>query len=277
MAQHPPPPHLNPQRLKTSLKMAISKLKFIQEKKTALSKQQRRQLADLLNQGKETSAKIRVENIIRDDIYIELLEYLELYCELLLARISIILDPKRTEIDPSLKEAVSSIIYASPHTELKEISGIRDIFWFKYGNEFGKSVIDNENDEYVPSKIVKRCQVDPPPENLVDLYLCEIAKAYQAPYSGLDNLTESDEEQEDSTLKNSTPATKDDDEDDDDTPSGGQAVKNLEQPIEELTGQTAKEDKPNTSTKSKVKSPVQKEQNEFDALKARFAALKTGK
>lgn len=79
------PPHLNPLRLKTALKMAISKLRFIQEK-TAITKQQRRQLSELLSQGKESSSKIRVENIIRDDIYIELLEILELYCELLLAR-----------------------------------------------------------------------------------------------------------------------------------------------------------------------------------------------
>lgn len=112
MPSHLPTP-LNQTKLKTSLKMAISKLKFIQDKKTALTKQQRRQLADLLNQGKESSAKIRVENIIRDDIYIELLEFLELYCELLLARISIILDQSRTTCDPGLKEAVHSIIYAA--------------------------------------------------------------------------------------------------------------------------------------------------------------------
>lgn len=250
MAQHPPPPHLNPQRLKTSLKMAISKLKFIQDKKTALTKQQRRQLADLLKQGKETSAKIRVENIIRDDIYIEILEFLELYCELLLARISIILDTSRTGVDPSLKEAILSIIYASPHTELKELSGIKDIFLYKYGHEFGRAVLDNEDESYVPSKIVKRCQVDPPPETLVDLYLCEIAKAYEAPYSGLKEEVPEVEETED--------------DDDDDTPSGGQAVKNPEEPIAETAEPEAKPE---------VK-PKAKPQDEFDALKARFAALK---
>ena len=63
------PPHLNPLRLKTALKMAISKLRFIQEKKTAITKQQRRQLSELLSQGKESSSKIRVENIIREYIY----------------------------------------------------------------------------------------------------------------------------------------------------------------------------------------------------------------
>ena len=103
-----PVPPLNATRLKTTLKMAISKLKFLQEKKTALTKQQRRQLADLLTAGKELSAKIRVENIIRDDIYIELLEYCELYCELLLARMLLILDMQRP-LDSGLKDAVRAV------------------------------------------------------------------------------------------------------------------------------------------------------------------------
>jgi vacuolar protein sorting-associated protein IST1 len=47
-------------------------------------------LAQLLETGKEQSARIRVENIIREDLNVELLEILELYCELLLARIGLL-------------------------------------------------------------------------------------------------------------------------------------------------------------------------------------------
>ncbi|ODV81493.1 DUF292-domain-containing protein [Suhomyces tanzawaensis NRRL Y-17324] len=239
-----PVPHLALARLKTSLKMAISKLKFIQEKKTALTKQQRRQLAELLKQGKESSAKIRVENIIRDDIYIELLEYLELYCELLLARITIILDPARTTCENNILEGVLSVIYGASHSELKELITIRDILIHKYGPDFGKRALEN-SDGHVPEKIVKRCQVDPPEETLVNLYLCEIARAYEAPYSGL-KIEEIEEAKKDTG-----------DEDDDDEPSGG--VKEPEAPIAET---------------AKPLSPAAKELSEFDALKARFAALK---
>lgn len=253
-----PPPQLNPTRLKTSLKMAISKLKFIQDKKSALTKQQRRQLADLLNLGKESSAEIRVENIIRDDIYIELLEFLELYCELLLARMSILLDPTRTTCDPGLKEAVQSIIYAAPNTELKELSMIREILIHKYGAEFGKSAISNE-DGAVPNKIVSRCQIEAPSETLVNLYLCEIAKAYLAPYSGLKHLQQDDAEN----------STVDQDSNDDDEPSGGEAIKaeNIE-PIAETTNENGSTQKPVSGTKTKL--------SDFDDLKARFAALKGG-
>ncbi|CAK7891113.1 vacuolar protein sorting-associated protein Ist1p [[Candida] anglica] len=244
------PPPLNIQsKLKISLKTAISKLKFIQDKKTALAKQQRRSLADLLNQGKESSATIRVENLIRDDIYVELLEYIELYCELLLARITLVSDPARTTCDESLKEAIQSVIYASPHTELKEIAAIRDILVHKYGPEFGKSAIENE-DGHVPSKIVSRCEFTPPSEMLVRLYLSEIAKTYNAPYSHLEKSEPKDEEKDNS--------------DDSDDPTGGESLKNLEQPI--AVG--------DSSTVSAPKSAAAAQRDDFDALKARFAALK---
>lgn len=260
MPVHPPPPHLNPLRLKTSLKMAISKLKFIQDKKSAMTKQQRRQLADLLHQGKESSAQIRVENIIRDDIYIELLEYLELYCELLLARITILLDTNRSTIDPSLVEATHSIVYAAPHTELKELTGIRDILVYKFGQEFLASAVENSQNT-VPEKITKRCLVNPPSETLVNLYLCEIAKTYNAPYSGLAEFELAEKEAENNSQ-----------DDDDENPSGGVGVKNLEEPIAVESGVSTEK---TSSIESKPKG--KQELDDFNSLKARFAALKGSK
>ncbi|EGV62839.1 Vacuolar protein sorting-associated protein ist1 [Yamadazyma tenuis] len=241
MPQHPAP--INAVRFRTTIKMAISKLQFIQEKKAALTKQQRRQLADLLSSGKESSAKIRVENIIRDDISIELLEYLELYCELILARLSLIIDNPTCE--ESLLEAVYSVIYSAPHSELKELTQLRELLIYKFGPEFGKKAIENDGG-HVPEKILKRCRIPPPSEELVNLYLCEIAKTYGAPYSGLKDLVSIDDDEKGA------------DSDDHDDPSSGVGVQNLEKPIAE--------------PEEPAKKP--KEVDELDALKARFAALK---
>lgn len=251
----PVPPHLNQLRLKTNLKMAISKLKFTQEKKVALTKQQRRQLAELLKSGKESSAKIRVENIIRDDIYIELLEFLELYCELLLARLNMILD--RPTCDPSLLEAVSSLIYSAQSTDLKELVSIRDILIYKYGTEFGKEALENK-DSHVPDKIVRRCGIEPPSEDLVNMYLVEIALAYNVPYSGLEHFKDDEEEGGD---------------DDNDDGEGGTKEAVLEKgdkekPLAELA------EKPSVAASKPQTKPTPKQQDDFDALAARFAALK---
>lgn len=64
------------------------------------------------------TAKIRVENIINDDIHVELLELLELYCELLIARFGL-LENSVKEPDPGVAEAVCAIIHAAPRSELK--------------------------------------------------------------------------------------------------------------------------------------------------------------
>lgn len=70
-------------KIKVQLKLSISRLRMVQQKDTAVAKQSRRSMAQLLEQGKEESARIRVENIIRSDMNTELLEIIELYCELL--------------------------------------------------------------------------------------------------------------------------------------------------------------------------------------------------
>ena len=64
-------------KLKVQLKLAITRLRSLQQKKTAVAKQSRRELAGVMAAGKEASARIRVENVIREDVHIELLEILE--------------------------------------------------------------------------------------------------------------------------------------------------------------------------------------------------------
>lgn len=166
-------------------------------------------MAELLALGKEESARIRVENIVREDIYIELLEMLELYCELLLARIGLL---EKKECDAGLEEAVKTIIYAAPHTDVKELSVIRDVLAHKFGPEFTQAAVTNE-DGIIPEKILKRTAVEAPSEKLVSLYLKEIAKAYDVPFSDLDE--EEEEEEKDGGL---------DEESDDDSGEGGKPI-----------------------------------------------------
>src|SRR5438874_12258790 len=120
-------------------------------------------MAHLLEAGKEESARIRVENIIREELSVELLEILELYCELLLARVGL-LDAK--ECDPGLEEAVKSIIYAAPRTDVKELQQARALLVEKFGKEFALQAVEN-SDGKVEERVLKQLRVEPPPEPLV--------------------------------------------------------------------------------------------------------------
>jgi vacuolar protein sorting-associated protein IST1 len=77
-------------RLKVQLKLAINRLKLLRSKKTSLNQAARKEISNLLASGKEESARIRVEHVIREDYNMEALEILELYCELLLARFGLL-------------------------------------------------------------------------------------------------------------------------------------------------------------------------------------------
>lgn len=192
------------------LKLSIARLRMVQQKDEAVSKQQRRAMAQLLEAGKVESAKIRVENIIRSDITTELHEILELYCELLLARTGLMESPT---CDLGLEEAVKSLIYAAPRTDVKELQNVRMLLVDKYGKEFALEAM--EPDSHVSEKVLKKLTVTPPSQELVVGYLEEIARTY-----GVDWPKKPEGE----------PPTYVD-EDDDDNPSGGQAQKNLEEPI----------------------------------------------
>lgn len=71
-------------------RLSIQRIKILREKREALAKAARREIATLVERGKIEIARIKVENIMNDDLYIQLLEVLELYCEILEARFGLL-------------------------------------------------------------------------------------------------------------------------------------------------------------------------------------------
>ena len=163
-------------------------------------------------QGKIESAKIRVENIIRSDLSTELLEILELYCELLLARAGLL---EARECDPGLEEAVQSVIYAAPRTEIKELQAARALLVDKYGKDFALAAVDDTAGKVAP-RVRERLRVEPPPPELVQRYLEEIARTYGVDWPKGARRAEEEGEGEE--------AGGGQDGDDDDRPGGGEKV-----------------------------------------------------
>ncbi|EMD63648.1 hypothetical protein GGP41_005706 [Bipolaris sorokiniana] len=200
-------------KLKIQLKLSISRLRMVQQKDSAKVKQQRREMAQLIEVGKVQSARIRVENIIRTDITTELHEILELYCELLLARSQLLesqisssnttsaASSSATLLDPALEEAVRSIIYAAPRTEIKELQTVRALLVDKFGKDVAIASMEGEG---VAERVIKKLRVETPKTELVEAYMTEIARFYGVPYG----TSKSEDEAED---------------DEDDEPSGGVA------------------------------------------------------
>ncbi|GAA5815231.1 hypothetical protein MFLAVUS_008737 [Mucor flavus] len=252
----------NPTRLKVQLKLAINRLKMLQAKKTSLNQQNRKEIGNLLERGKEESARIRVEHIIRDDLFIEAMENLELYCDLLLARFGLLETYKTCE--ESIAEAVNTIIWAAPRVgEAKELGLVRDQLASKFGKEFMMQALENE-DERVNPRIAMKLQVNAPDPFLVERYLEEIARAYDIRWRSDRLEHEDDEEEEEYPIEG---------EDDDDDIGGGQAE--LLPPLQ--NNDDTRFDLPEIPTSSPLKKPATStvdDPNDFDALARRLDALK---
>ncbi|KIW55487.1 hypothetical protein PV05_04226 [Exophiala xenobiotica] len=233
-------PAASPQtvKLKSTLRLLIPRLRNAQKKDTALSIAARREMAELLSQSREASARIRVENIIHTDITVELMEILELYAELLLARAGL-LDVRDKNIkeglnvnstsegesnnsnnNTGLEEAAASIIYSAPRLarDVRELGLVRNMLIERFGKEFSMRANENQ-DGIVPARVADKLKVDPPSARLVQAYLEEIARAYGVDWPP--NREDVDELSREVDNEEQERAAGIDDDDDDDGVGGG--------------------------------------------------------
>ncbi|KAF1859742.1 hypothetical protein Lal_00010327 [Lupinus albus] len=130
-----------PAKCKTALKLAVSRMKIFKNKKEGEVRKLRKELAQLLQSGQELTARIRVEHVIREEKLMAAYDLVEIYCELIVARLPIIESQKNCPID--LKEAISSVIFASPRlSDIPELVDVRKQITSKYGKEFVSAAVE---------------------------------------------------------------------------------------------------------------------------------------
>lgn len=128
---------------------------------------------------------------------------LELYCELVLAR-SQLLDPPTSpysspaphntvSLDPALEEAVRSLIYAAPRTDVKELHTTRALLVEKFGKDVALASMEGEG---VAERVINKLRVETPKTELVDAYLSEIARFYGVPFGETSDNADDDDDDE---------------------------------------------------------------------------------
>lgn len=275
-------PPWNAPKAKVQLRLSVQRLKTLQQKKEAQAKATRRDIATLLERGKIETARIKVESLINEDIHVELLELLELYCELLLARFGL-LDQNTREPDPGVKESICSVIHAAPRTEVRELHILRDILMQKYGRDFSLAVMENR-DGCVSERVIRKLDVATPSLELVDAYLHEIAKGYSVDWSPRNN--QSDDDSTEGGVKGSVtdaeakPIAANPEAGSPEETKPDSTVKGDDTPPIEADKRRSKDDLPkpppytaDKGVKASSSTPEPPE-DDFDALYKRFAALK---
>jgi vacuolar protein sorting-associated protein IST1 len=174
-------------KIKPNLKMAVSRIGMAANKKSALMKQQMREIAKLLSEDppKEEKARIRSEALIRDDVTIEAYEILQLNCELIYERIKLITASKTCPED--MKSTVATTIWASSRVDIKELVEVRKQLRSKFGKEFDNQCTHNVNG-ICNERVVAKLSVQPPTAYEVQTYLEKICDQFHVDWKPLNKL-----------------------------------------------------------------------------------------
>ncbi|XP_022752169.1 IST1-like protein [Durio zibethinus] len=179
----------NSSKCKTAAKMAVARIKLLRNKRQVVVKQMRRDIALLLQSGQDATARIRVEHVIREQNVLAANEFIELFCELVVGRLSII--AKRRECPADLKEGIASLIFAAPRcAEIPELVAIRNIFEKKYGKDFVSAATDLRPNSGVNRLLIEKLSVKTPSVEVKLKVMKEIAKEHNIEW----DTTESEKE-----------------------------------------------------------------------------------
>ena len=129
-------PKFNASKCKTALRLCVGRVKLLRNKKAHAVATLKREIGDLLNAGKEDSARVRVEAVLREEATLEAFEVLDLFCELLVVRLPLIESTK--DLPADLKEAVATVVYAARRVAdaIPELKEVRAQFAGKYGSPY---------------------------------------------------------------------------------------------------------------------------------------------
>ncbi|KAL5706244.1 hypothetical protein ACHQM5_024442 [Ranunculus cassubicifolius] len=168
----------NSSKCKTMAKLVTARIKLLRNKREVVVRQMRRDVALLLQSGQDATARIRVEHVMREENVMAANEIIELFCELVVARLSII--AKQRECPADLKEGISSLIFAAPRcSDIPELFRIKTIFEKKYGKEFVNSATELRPNCCVNRLLIEKLSVRTPTGQMKLKLMKEIAKEYQ--------------------------------------------------------------------------------------------------
>ena len=168
-------------KLQVNLKLSMQRFKLLEKKKTEQALKARREIADLIKNGRIERARIKVEHIIREDYLVEAMEILELYCDLLLARMGLL--ETMAYCEEGLSESVNTLIWAAPRlqADVQELEQVSRQLTLKFGKTFGEQARANRTGT-VNEKVIHRLGVQAPSASLVENYMSVIAKNYNIHY-----------------------------------------------------------------------------------------------
>ncbi|KAM6583375.1 hypothetical protein CsatB_010377 [Cannabis sativa] len=166
-------------KCKRLIKQLQCRLKVVKNKRHAIVRQSRSDLAQLIKTGhqKNTAFIRRVEQLIKDEAVNAAYELLECFCDFILVQFSYIRKTKDCPND--IHEAISSLIYASPWCgDLPELLLIRRLFAKRYGQNFATVALELSPGNHVNLQVKEKLSTLSISEDMKQKLVNEIVKEY---------------------------------------------------------------------------------------------------
>lgn len=128
--------------LKANLQMAVSRLNLMKNKRINQISLSKCEIADLLQNGKEEMAMVKVESIINNENYITAIEVLIMFCAQLNERVFQI--TSATKCPDDLRVAIETVVWASCKIDSKELLEVRQNLGAKFGFDFCRNASENK-------------------------------------------------------------------------------------------------------------------------------------
>ena len=162
-----------PERLQANLKMAVTRVNLLQQKKEAQLRKQEQSILALLSAGdRDEKARIQAESALRLVQQIEAIEVISLFCQLLTERFRLLV--ASDEVPYDMQEAVSTLIWAADRSEVSELLEVKK----QLGRKFGKEYVENAQGNRlgtVNERVLQRLSPRPPSPFEVLQYLKKLA------------------------------------------------------------------------------------------------------
>ncbi|WVY99661.1 hypothetical protein V8G54_025731 [Vigna mungo] len=158
-------------KCKRTIKRARYRLGLLKNKRLAIARQLRKDLAELIQGGHEDTALNRVGQLIGDESLVSAYELLDQFCEFILKQLSYI--RRHRDCPNDINEAVSSLIFASARCgDLPELVIIRKLFGQRYGERFATIAVElfpgNLVNKQLQEKLSVKCVTDESKYRMLD-------------------------------------------------------------------------------------------------------------
>lgn len=173
-------------RLKVLLKLCQEKFTLAAAKKRGQQQVERRKVAAILqdSSSQSDSVRIRIEQMVREDNYCEALDMLQTLAQVLTVRLNLM--STQLECEDSIREAVSTLVFASRLVEIQELQKATAILARRFGKTFVEQAEWNAN-----QKVIQKLDSHSPPPSVIDAYVEAISSAYAPKEGGQPSAEES--------------------------------------------------------------------------------------